>query len=480
MTDDRPEGPGVAAEELAGRYGRHLFILAYHLCGDPEAAARLAARAIAGQAVTGRGGGSAPPEPDPAARSIELYRGLLETWRSGPRPRVADAAGPLHQALAGLDAEARVVAVLRIAEGFDYEEMAVLIGLPAPRVRASLVRARRHLQRRLHRREIDRRLHAAMTLYLDSRLSGPDLAEFEKRLKDDRALREAVEFHRGLTLEFREEVPAAPAGFADRVRLECDRPPGGRPFGARPWESRGALPAAVIAIAAVVFTGGGLAIWRSRSTAPEPAAAEDPESIAAGEEGAPDPQTVEALRSLGYIGGDHRSAAAGPQRGAAAGQSPSGPTAPAGAAAPVARGTPAAAPGPARVVQDSAAVVQDSAPIDRGSAPIAHRVVPAPIPPPIGRDLSVARSAAEWATIAGPDGAAAPAADFGAEMIVLLRGALGADPPTRLVVTGARRTGHAIEIEARIEPVAAGADPGTAGQVVILPASDREVRLIVR
>jgi anti-sigma factor RsiW len=63
-------------------------------------------------------------------------------------------------------------------------------------------------------RRIDPELEERMNLYLDGRLSGAQRAEFERLIEADEGLREAVEFHRGLTLEFQEEAPPLPRGFA--------------------------------------------------------------------------------------------------------------------------------------------------------------------------------------------------------------------------------------------------------------------------
>ena len=513
MTDEAADRSVAEAADLAGRYGRHLFILAYHLCGEAGAAAGLAARVIARQARRPDLPGS-----DPALRSIELYRGLLGTWRSGRRAGKGRAAGPLHQALAGLDAEARVVTVLRIAEGFDYEEMAVLLGMPALRVRTTLVKARRHLLEAMHRREVDRRLDTVMTLYLDARLTGPDLAEFEKHLADDFALRGAVEFHRGLTLEFREEVPAPPADFARIVRQESDRLAGG----GADWPARGTLfgvsRGAILAGVAVVAVAAALLLWRTGSDDDDPALATDPEAVAAvaGESDAPsaDPETVGALRSLGYIGGAGPVDGAGP-RAAPASRTAGSPrpvpekpaptpvadrplpveTAPLpveAAPLPVESAPPESVASPAPDAATPSSVEAAPSPTEAGPpqaaaspAPaepvsIAHRVVPVPHPPPIGRDHVVVRSEAEWAAIAGNDGAALPPADLGTEMIVLLRGALGADPPTRLVVVGVRLVDDLLEVEARVEPIAQDSGAVAAGQAVIVAASDRSVRLVMR
>jgi len=518
MTDVGADRSVAVAADLVGRYGRHLFVLAYHLCGEAGAAARLAARVIARQARRPDLPGS-----DPALRSIELYRGLLGTWRSGRRAVKGGASGPLHQALAGLDAEARVVTVLRIAEGFDYEEMAVLLGMPALRVRTTLVKARRHLLEAMHRREVDRRLDSVMTLYLDARLTGPDLAEFERHLADDFALRGAVEFHRGLTLEFREEVPAPPADFAAIVRQECDRLAGsadGRARGTIFGLPRGAALAAVAVVAVAVA----LRLWRTGIDDAGPAGSADPEAVAAvagdSDATAADPETVGALRSLGYIGGAGPAEAAGPRPspGTKAGGPPraasakpsstpvaerasrveaapspaeAGPTPAAANPSPAAAAPSPVEAGPSPVEAAPSPVEATASPNEAGPsqaavspAPaepvsIAHRVVPVPHPPPIGRDHVVIRTGAEWAAIAGTDGAAVPA-DLGTEMIVLLRGALGADPPTRLVVVGVRLVDDLLEVEARVEPIAQDSGAVAAGQAVVVTASDRSVRLAMR
>ncbi len=456
-----------AAEDLAGHYGRHLFVLAYHLCGEAGAAASLAARVIARQA-----GRRDLQDSDPAAISIGLYRGLLATWRSGGRPSRTDASGPLHRALADLDADARVVTVLRIAEGFDYEEIAVLLEMPAPRVRGALAKARRHLLDTMRHRAVDRRLDAAMTLYLDARLSGPDLSEFEMRLADNSALREAVEFHRGLTLEFREEVPPQPDGFARIVRQECDVLASGVADGGPAWWSRpGVRRGTVLAAAGLVAAGFGvLLVGRPDRGGAGPVPAVKPEVV-------PVPAGI----------GDSEPPVV--QQGPAPPGRPR--SAPPVQSRPVAAVQPspavAAQPPPTVAAQQPAAVADQAPPETRPDGPrpahstaIEFRVVSVPRPPPIGRDHLVIRTAGEWAATIGADGDVSPPADLVTEMIVLLRQALGADPPTRLVVVRLSLVEDGIEIEARVDPIDPDAGAVAPGQAVIVGASDREVRLVMR
>src|SRR5438876_1783966 len=63
-----------------------------------------------------------------------------------------------------------------------------------------------------------RDLDEALSLYLDGRLEGPAREEFERQMEADPSLRQAVEFHRGLSLEFHEEAPPLPRGYDARAR----------------------------------------------------------------------------------------------------------------------------------------------------------------------------------------------------------------------------------------------------------------------
>src|SRR2546428_2301779 len=69
---------------------------------------------------------------------------------------------------------------------------------------------------------LSRDLEEKLSLYLDGRLPKADRAEFERRIESDPDLREAVEFHRGLTLEFHEEAPPLPRGYAERARARLE------------------------------------------------------------------------------------------------------------------------------------------------------------------------------------------------------------------------------------------------------------------
>jgi anti-sigma factor RsiW len=156
-------------------------------------------------------------------------------------------------------------------------------------------------------RRIDPILEETMNLYLDGRLTGPQRAEFERRIERDEALREAVEFHRGLTLEFQEEAPALPRDFTARARARLDRTlsAGGvaeprsstaRRRGVPWWRSHftlatlGAAAAALLVVLA--YAPLRLHLWPGSPEAERVAAAPDLDA---------DEQTRQALRSLGYI-----------------------------------------------------------------------------------------------------------------------------------------------------------------------------------
>src|SRR5258707_3703097 len=65
---------------------------------------------------------------------------------------------------------------------------------------------------------LGRETEERLSLYLDGRLPPSERVEFERRIETDPELREALEFHRGLSLEFHEEAPPLPRGDAERAR----------------------------------------------------------------------------------------------------------------------------------------------------------------------------------------------------------------------------------------------------------------------
>src|SRR5260221_12195351 len=65
---------------------------------------------------------------------------------------------------------------------------------------------------------LGRETEERLSLYLDGRLPPSERVEFERRIETDPQLREALEVHRGLSLEFHEEAPPLPRGYAERAR----------------------------------------------------------------------------------------------------------------------------------------------------------------------------------------------------------------------------------------------------------------------
>jgi DNA-directed RNA polymerase specialized sigma24 family protein len=532
--DSEPAPATGELESLLHHYGRHLHVLAFHLTGDAPSAERLAQDALIRRCLRpdpGRGRSEAP---------IQLYLDLIRLWRDLPRrgrrcpPGVEGRAagprtglGPLHRALASLAPGDRVAHVLRAGEGLDYEEIATILELPAETVRSRLQSARARLLAQMTSIRFDRGWEKAMNLYLDGRLAGPDREALEKHLERDRALRGAVEFHRGLTLEYQEEAPRLPRDFAATAerRLEEARVtgwPGAASGGARrrwlPVLGAGGLAAAL------GLVGGVMLLRAPQGPGAPPPSIEGPGTEAAGN---PDEETVEALRALGYL-------AAGESAGSAASRTAAGvapraarpkvqrPPAPA-AAAPAATAPASAATAPARAARDAeitpppAGALPPSVPESEvtppagepgppviGPAPAPDGVPPAgagtgptgprpdpdgpatvPLPkgPDPGRDHQVLRSAAEWIAFVGDAGGPPPEIDFATTMIVVLRNHLHNDPPGRLAVVSVTPGTDAIEILCRVEPPPDGERAGQGpppGQALILPASDVPIRVVMR
>jgi DNA-directed RNA polymerase specialized sigma24 family protein len=450
MTDDRggprddrpsvqngrpgPEPPDF--EDLVERYGQRLFILAYHLTGEKDIAEGLSQEVLVRACLDTRVEGV-------EHRGFDLCRELVGRWRlrlrgawgPSPLPPVVRG-GPesaalrprdwLQDALGRLRPGEREVLVLRVGEGFDYEEIASALGEPAGVVQRRLARARRHLRDAVLRTPGAPRLtpgpfagppgealriERTMNLYLDDRLSRPGREEFERRLAQDARLREIVELHRGLTLELQEEAPPLPRNYADRahlrlVRARADlesaaggsRAEGAPAAAAGPPAARrrratlalGALAAAALVAAAIA------ALFGSRAERPPGPDAGPGDGIGVGgRAGEPDEQTLEALRSLGYIGSGEagRRATPAPRPRARPSPSParrpSSGTSPAPRSAGAARTPPAASRGPATPrtapaattatpVPTPAAVPAPTAAPARTAAP-----VPAPAPAPV-------------------------------------------------------------------------------------------------
>src|SRR5260221_14264198 len=74
---------------------------------------------------------------------------------------------------------------------------------------------------------LGRETEERLSLYLDGRLPPSERVEFERRIETDPELREALEFHRGLSLEFHEKAPPLPRGDAERARARLKQAGGG-------------------------------------------------------------------------------------------------------------------------------------------------------------------------------------------------------------------------------------------------------------
>ena len=359
------------------------------------------------------------------------------------------------------------------------------------------------------RSRLGRDLENLVGLYLDGLLTGPARADFERRMQADAALREAVEFHRGLTLEFHEEAPPLPAGYAARARSRLDRTlaaegsrgeatprAGGAPI---PWWRRFFVLQAIGAGAAVVLV---VVLLHPRFTRRAPRGPLPGEPVANGPTSAEerrrgDEETLEALRSLGYIAKDTSSPPAGktgkttPERSErktapapAAGRSAETAVPPVAGIRPAMKmraAAPPVAPQPAAPAS-SPLPAQSATPSPAPSASpqenrVPYRLVEVSRAPREGSDHDLFRNAEEWAAGVEP-GTAPPPADFAREMVILLRDDLGGVPPMRLRVVSVNLASDSIRIECRVEP----RDPAVTvspGQALIVPSSDLPVRLLV-
>jgi DNA-directed RNA polymerase specialized sigma24 family protein len=527
-------GPDPAdRDDIIQRYGRRLFVLAYHLTGDAPEAAELSHESLVRGLL-------APDFPSSEKDAVVfLHRGLISLWRErmgqpgrGGALRVAGgtasagaARAPrehagLWRALSRLDPVSRAVLVLRVAEGLEYETIGKVLDMAPDIVYARLLQARGGLQD--GERSIDHSLFETMNLFLDGRLPGDQRGDFEARLRTDAALRDRVEFHRGLTLELHEEAPALPRDYVSRLRERLDRAQEtlalvdqaaqmagweptaqtARPATPAPDAHRPPRWAAVLAGAVVVLIiGVALGSWAARRRPPEPG----PGSVGAGtsaKPGAtPDEATIEALRSLGYLAPakEHAKRAPGKPGRTPAGASATPATTPKpaknpvpGAPKPVA--APKKTPAPAASPAPSASPVPSAAPAPPAPAPsappaperaatpaeppadaprqeriVAWRAIAVGRGPETGRDFQVIRTAQEWtALLGGPD--APPPIDFAGEMVVLLR--------PGLAVAAVQSSAEALLIECRREQP--GPETAPAGQAVVMPISDLPIRLVVR
>src|SRR6266699_1978276 len=314
------------SDEIIQRYGRRLYVLAYHLTGEGAEADELTTDVLM-RAVL------APDLPASEGEAgVFLGRLLIGVWKErlqsgdkgrGPRAVTPESRGheSLWRALSRLDPVSRAVLVLRLAEGLEYETIGKVLDMAPDVVYARLLQARAGL------REGDRLVNPAlfetMNLYLDARLPVVQRGEFERRIQSDSSLREQVEFHRGLTLDLHEETPPLPRDFVARVHGRIERAretlalvdqaalsAGWEPAAATaPPERRrwpvvvaGSLAAGVIAVLSVALL---LALRRTpAASGPAP-----PGPAPSAPSATPDQATIEALRSLGYLApakGRHR------------------------------------------------------------------------------------------------------------------------------------------------------------------------------
>jgi hypothetical protein len=346
----------------------------------------------------------------------------------------------------------------------------------------------------------DHELDDALNLYLDGRLSGAELEAFERRMQTDPSLRRAIEFHRGLTLEFREEDPPLPPGFAARARARLQATGTAH---AGWWSNLASLrilgtAAAVIALAVVLWPLAQRRMsdagWIAPASAPagEEEARQGVDEYRAGEAPEPDEETLDALRSLGYIASGKEvteavdSAGDELKEGRRRDESRSEPARDKGKIE--ARAEPAAKE--AEMRRQSAVTMADaratSNMLARESAPPvgtgpAFRIVSVAKGPELGRNHEVIETARVWRTLFEASGEEPPAVDFRTERAVLLRDGLGSERTARLRVLSVTSSSSMLSIICRVESVPAGEEEvPTAGQAVVLPASDLPIRIVVQ
>ena len=434
-------------DDIIQRYGRRLFVLAYHLTGDSAEAAELSQECLIRGLL-------APDFPSGDREAgVYLHRGLISLWRErmeqpgrGAGLRIAGGAAgggttraprehaALWRALSRLDPVSRAVLVLRAAGGLEYETIGKVLDMAPDVVYARLLQARAGL------REGDGALEASlfetMNLFLDGRLPGDQRGAFEMRMRTDAALRERVEFHRGLTLELHEEAPPLPREFAGKLRVRLDlaqetlalvdqaaqaagwEPPAQPARSAAPSPEGHRLSRWVAILAGamgVLVIGVALGSWaaRRRLSGPAPGAEPGQAGTSARPRTTPDEATIEALRSLGYL------APAKEQPRKAVGKPGKTPTGrakaaatPAGTAKPAARPTPGA-PKPSTAPKKSPAPAGASGrAATRGvlptAAPPSATPRPSARPSPSGAPVPVPSAAPEAAAPPAPAPTALP------------------------------------------------------------------------
>ena len=511
-----PGRDAIDYDEIIQRYGRRLFVLAYHLTGTPALAEELCRECLVRSLL-------APDFPTTEKEAgVFLHRGLISLWRerAAMAPRPAEIApanqASLFRALSRLDPVSRAVLVLRVAEGLEYETIGKVLDMAPDVVYARLLQARGGL--REGERALESSLFETMNRYLDGRLPADQRGVFERCIQIDAALRERVEFHRGLTLELHEEAPPLPRDFIPRLRerlertletlLLVDQATEGVILETGPTPARsGRVPAPierglspwVLAAGALVLliAGVALGLWISRRGAP--GAPQPGQRVnAASPATTPDEATTEALRSLGYLapGKDKiketkpgkvtptPTRAPTPARTpkptpapatGARGPSPSRtPTPTAARPAPMA---PAATPSPAPAESAPAAAPSPAPPAETPprEVEVAWRVIPITMEPGTETDPRVLRTAAEWAALFAGAGTPPPEVVFERDMVVLL--------PARLAIESVKISGEALLISCHREQVDPGAGPASAAGIrlaVVVPISALQVRLVVR
>jgi DNA-directed RNA polymerase specialized sigma24 family protein len=520
--------PGAApadADDIIQRYGRRLFVLAYHLTGDGPRALELAQECLVRSLL----------EPDfPAGEretAVHLIRGLISLWKErlapparpvrsrdksaapeapDPRPGERDV---LWRTLSRLDPTSRAVLVLRVAGDLEYETIGRIMDMAADVVYARLLQARSRVHPDVT--AISNAVFESMNLYLDGRLGGAERGEFERLLASDASLRSRVEFHRGLTLDLHEEAPPLPRDFTSRIHDRLDRtletlalvdqavetagwepvapppappePPVPAPSEPRAAWGRGAGVAALVLVVAGVTFWFARRLPVNRTSGPSSAAAG--QSPSASPSAAPDEETIEALRSLGYLAPGKKGSKPAATRPTSTPKprptpipQPAGPSEPNPSPAPGPSATPGPSPTPipSPTLSPSPEPSATPAPEPAQDAPqagaaVTWRSVPAVPSPGPGGDHRVIRTAAEWSALFEGTGAPPPEVAFDRDMAVLLSAGLE--------VVSVTQTPEALVVECRRNPSppqGAGAEVPAAGQAVILPISDLPVRVVIR
>jgi RNA polymerase sigma-70 factor (ECF subfamily) len=140
-------GSRAEAEEIA----QETFLRAHRALGEFRGEARLGTwlYAIASRLCLNRLA-SAPRRHEQNDEAAVL-RHAAESADAGAVLEQRELAAALHDAIAALPEERRIVVVLRDLEGLDYEEIAEVLGLPLNTVRTRLHRARLDLKAKLER-----------------------------------------------------------------------------------------------------------------------------------------------------------------------------------------------------------------------------------------------------------------------------------------------------------------------------------------